>query len=393
MKCRSSLLLLLALLATTQGCKAGVGNDSKQTESGSSSSSQEVPATAPRRAGLMPPPGFAAAAISSDKKPHACPTDATPYTGVLDFPSKFEGSDKARDDLNPKAEKAFRAMSAPITALEKGFSRQVEDFLRSDNPDALACALGLLRQWSAAGALMGEASTHTGKSMRKWALGSVASSYLRLKFSASRPLERETETVRNVEAWLGRLSERVVAEWNDPSIEKNNNHKYWAAWSVMAASVALDRRDLFDWSIRQLEAATTQIDAQGYLPNELKRDTRALYYHNYALTPLAMIAAFAKANDASLSAPSREALARLAGRVMAGVDAPESFEDKTGKTQTMGDFSNGKFAWMEPYCWTFACSAEQEQRLASMRPLHSFRLGGNLTRIFHPADAEAAPAS
>ncbi len=29
---------------------------------------------------------------------------------------------------------------------------------------------------------------HTGKSMRKWALGSMASSYIRLKFSDSHPL-------------------------------------------------------------------------------------------------------------------------------------------------------------------------------------------------------------
>lgn len=398
-------ILCFAVIAAAPGCTTGADPAlaparvaAVEADLGASASEPRPASVSTVSAGaaLVPPPGFAAPVIASDKKPHDCPTTAMPYTGTLEFPSKFEGSDKARDDLNPKAEKEFRKLTAPITALERGVSQQVEDYLRSGNKAALGCALGMLRDWSAAGALMGEATTYSGKSMRKWALGSVASSYLRLKFSSSRPLEREAELVRGVEVWMGQLADRVVEEWNDLPLEKTNNHKYWAAWSVMATAVALDRRDLFDWSMKQLEVATNQIDAEGYLPNELKRDTRALYYHNYALTPLTMIAAFAKANGSDPGARSREALVRLAERVLAGVDAPESFMEKTGKSQSVGDFSGGKFAWMEPYCWTFSCSAALEQRLDALRPLQSFRLGGNLTQIFHPpaaATGAAAPSA
>lgn len=335
---------------------------------------------------LVPPPGFAVAARVSDKDGHACPLDAAlPYVGEMDFPSKFEGSDSARDDLNRKAEAEYQRRIAPIRAMERGLSQQVEDYLRSQRADSLDCALDLLRAWARADALRGKSSTHTGKSMRKWALGSIASAYLRLKFSASAPLQAHPQLVQEVEPWLRELAEQVVPEWDAPPLKKMNNHEYWAAWSVMAAAVALDRNDLFEWALAQLDIATGQIDARGYLPNELKRDTRALYYHNYALTPLTMMAAFAKANGQPLSKSQRAALDRLAQRVLSGVADPRPFVRITGKQQITADFTQrSKFAWMEPYCWTFACNAALHMRLAQLRPLKSYRLGGNVTDLFTP---------
>ena len=45
---------------------------------------------------------------------------------------------------------------------------------------------------------------------------------------------------------------------------------------------------------------------------------------------------------------------------------------------------------MEPYCWTFTCAGAMQERLVSVRPLKNFRLGGDLTGIFHPTDAKSA---
>ncbi|MGV8495410.1 alginate lyase family protein, partial [Pseudomonas aeruginosa] len=52
----------------------------------------------------------------------------------------------------------------------------------------LACALNWMSAWARAGALQSDDFNHTGKSMRKWALGSLSGAYMRLKFSSSRPL-------------------------------------------------------------------------------------------------------------------------------------------------------------------------------------------------------------
>jgi hypothetical protein len=58
----------------------------------------------------------------------------------------------------------------------------------------------------------------------------------------------------------------------------------------MAASVALNRQDLFNWSVKEYRIAAGQIEADGTLPNERQRRERAAAYHNYALQPLVMIA-------------------------------------------------------------------------------------------------------
>lgn len=336
--------------------------------------------------GLRPPPGFSVPVRDLDKKVRACPTDAQPYTGDLDFPSKFEGSDKARDDLNREAEKRYKKLIAPIRNMERGVNQQIEDYMRSGNQASLDCALKLLRDWSAADGLMGASRTHTGKSMRKWALGTVASSWLRLKFSPTQPLQDDPQLVAQVDEWLDRLAAQVVSEWRDQPLKKMNNHEYWAAWSVMATSVALNKPEYFEWSMKQFAIGASQIDDGGFLANELSRDTRALYYHNYALTPLLMIAAFAQANHHPIDAQQRQALHRLAERILSGVDDPDAFEKKTGKKQNLKDFkSNSKFAWMEIYCVTLECNDAQQAHLSRIRPLKNYRLGGNLTELFGPS--------
>ena len=334
---------------------------------------------------LVPPPGFTAAVDNqrdSDEDTVECPAVPKPLTGKLSPPSKYEGSDSARDDLNPKAEAEYEAAIAPVRELEKRVSAMTQHYLHSGRPEVLDCTLGWLDTWARADALTGPAETHTGKSVRKWALASLSSAYLRLQFSTSQPLAQHRDRARRIEAWLGDLGGMVVNEWKNSPLDKMNNHEYWAAWAVMATAVALNRRDFFDWALSQYRTGVGQIDGEGYLPNELKRDTRALSYHNYALGPLAMLAAFAKANGVDLN-DSRPGMQRLADRVLAGVDDPKIFQKKTGDKQTKeGVHEPSKFAWMEAYCWTFSCSGDVTKRMAKMRPLKTYRLGGNLTELF-----------
>lgn len=344
--------------------------------------SREVPATA--SAPLVPPPGFMAPikASKKDADEDACEPAPKPFTGDLAFTSKYEGSDSARDDLNPKAEARYEAQIAPIRDLERQVSSMVQNYVHSGRPERLDCALTWMDTWAKAGALLGDSETHTGKSVRKWALASIASAYLRLKFSSSQPLAGEAQRAQRIEGWLAGLGERVVDDWDGLPLKNLNNHQYWAAWAVMAAGVALNRRDFYDWALAQYRTAAKQVDSEGYLPNELKRDTRALSYHNYALGPLAMIAAFAKANGTDLG-DSRGAMQRLSQRVLDGVDNPKVFEKKAGAKQTRdGVDEASKFAWMEAYCWTFTCTEQYTGRMNKMRPLKTYRLGGDLTELF-----------
>lgn len=343
------------------------------------------------QAELVPPQGYYAGIeqMKTTDGKFRCEQAPKPYTGALQFRSKYEGSDKARSTLNLRSEKAFRDSTKDITTLERGVSKMVGQYMRDGRPAQLDCALGWLSQWAQADALLSTDYNHTGKSMRKWALGSMSGSWLRLKFSNSQPLAAHKAEAEAIEKWFARLAEQTVRDWSDLPLEKINNHSYWAAWSVMATAVATDRRDLFDWAVKEYRVGANQIDEQGFLPNELKRRQRALAYHNYALPPLAMIASFAKVNGVDLRSENNFALQRLGEGVLAGARDPRQFVARTGVKQDMKDLKvDSKYAWLEPWCALYQCVGDTLSRKHGMQPFDSFRLGGNMTRVYDPAAAE-----
>lgn len=336
-------------------------------------------------AALVPPAGYYQAAQPERGKASACPAAPRPFTGPLNFPSKYAGSDRARDALNPRAYANYSEMTEQITRLESGFSRYVADYLRFGRPGYAECALDWLDQWAKADALLSDEFTHTGKSRRKWTLASLSSAYLRLKFSSSQPLKGREAQAERVEAWLDALADRVLLDWKDQPRERINNHQYWAAWSLMATSVVLNRRDLYDWSVDQYRIAARQVTDDGYLPNELHRRSRALTYHSYALGPLLMISAFALANGQDLRHENSDAIGRVAENTLASRENPARFAARANSEQVMDDLrKNNNLAWVEAYCALYSCSAATRDWLASVRPLRTYRLGGDVTQLFSP---------
>ena len=154
----------------------------------------------------------------------------------------------------------------------------------------------------------------------------------------------------------------------------------------MATAVATNRQDLFDWAVKEFKVAANQVDKDGFLPNEMKRRQRALSYHNYALPPLAMIASFAQANGVDLRPENNGALKRLADRVLAGVKDPSMFAEHNGEKQDMTDLKKDpKFAWLEPFCALYTCNAETLEEKHEKQPFKTFRLGGDLTKVYDPS--------
>jgi len=344
--------------------------------------------TAAQAADLVPPQGYLGGVVKPKKGEgnFSCAAVPTPYTQSLQFRSKYEGSDKARSTLNKDSEKAFRDATSDITTMERGISKVVMQYMRDGRQEQLDCALNWLGTWAEAGALESTDFNHTGKSMRKWALGSMAGAYVQLKFAEGKPLAAHQQQAQQIEAWFSKLAHQTISDWDGLPLEKINNHSYWAAWSVMAAAVATNQRDLFDWAIKEYKVGANQVDSEGYLPNELKRKQRALAYHNYALPPLAMIASFAQANGVDVRPENNGALQRLANRVLEGAKNPDEFKDKNGEKQDMTDLKvESKWAWLEPYCQLYTCNPDVMERKHEGQPFKTFRLGGDLTRVYDPS--------
>lgn len=340
-----------------------------------------IPALADR---LVPPLGYEAP-VAHDGKSHDCPVAPRPFTSELNFPSKYTGSGKSRDTLNEDANRRYKAMIKPITTMEKGATKLVDQYMESGTPETLDCILNWYGSWASADAMLGPAANHTGKSMRKWALASLSGAWLRLQFSRSQPLAAHADQAARIEAWLGRIGTQVTGEWNqDDPLTRINNHYYWAAWAVMATSVVTDRRDLFDWSTKMYGIFAQQVDDDGYLPNEMARKTRAAGYQVYAMTPVAMLAAFGKANHVDLATEGHDALQRAAERAVGAYDDPRPYQARTGVRQVLEgqDEQRSKLAWLEAYCWTVPCTGTTANKLATLRPFKNTRLGGDQTAIF-----------
>lgn len=313
-----------------------------------------------------------------------------PFKGVLDFPSKYEGSGPSRDILNPKADAEYQRLTAPIVTMEKSTVSEISKYIAYGQQAQFDCALDNLSAWARAHALEGDAGNHVGRSIRKWTLGSLASAYLRLQLSASAPMAGKSAQAKEIEAWISRLADRVMIEWPpDDPLDKINNHYYWAAWSLMAASVVTNRRDLYDRALLFYRTFEKQIAADGSLPNEMARASKALNYHAYSLQPLSMIAAFGKANGVDLGSEGEAALPTLVARVLEGVDNPDLFVASAGADQDLGklDTKTG-WSWIEPYCWAVGhCNDILGNRLTSGRPYSNTRLGGDLTSLFSKASS------
>lgn len=194
-------------------------------------------------ASLQPPAGYQQEPQHHATTHFTCPAFPPPFTGALDFTSKYDGSDSARATLNPQADHAFHEQTKAITQLEKVVSQVVTGFAHDGNPARAACVVNGLGAWAKAGALTAPAKNHTGKSMRKWALATLSSSWLQLKFSPVHPLENQKDGAAEVERWLSRLGDLTVADWRDLPLKRVNNHSYWAAWAIMAtAAISLTSR-------------------------------------------------------------------------------------------------------------------------------------------------------
>jgi poly(beta-D-mannuronate) lyase len=342
-------------------------------------------------AALQPPPGYFGAVKLEQGKSAACASPPAPVTGALDFPSKYEGSGKARDQLNAETDAQYKLETKPLTDMERGVSRLTTKYMATGDPAQLECVVVWLATWADAGALLGDATNHGGKALRKWTLGSLSGAYLRLKFSSSAPLAAYPEQAARIEAWFGAVADLVKPEWppQDP-LARINNHYYWAAWSLMATAVATGRQDLFDAAVVLFRVFSGQVDAEGFLPNELERASRAAQYQSYAMLPIAMLAAFGKANGVDLTVEGDDALVRFGQRVQILLEDPASVETKTATPQAADASSSSSWVWLEPYCWTVSCSPELQARLSSQRPLAATRLGGDLTAVFSDSAAPSA---
>ena len=308
----------------------------------------------------------------------ACPALIPPPVALQHEP-RYAAGDGSASVVDPKRAAAEIEATRPVRL----FNRLIADnadlaLLRpAEARTHWLCVVTHLDHWATGGAFSGRNSMQ-GEFEKKW--GAINYS---LAFMEARPAAtpQQAQPITN---WLKRMGHDVMDQYDGLVVpiginSKANNHAYWAALSTTTVGMATGDASLFDWGMKRYLSALDDIDVDGYLPLELKRGSRALDYHRFALEPLLLLSVIARANGVNISTSKLAALRRLVQTVQAGLSDDSQFVRRSGQQQTSdGERKPFEWAWGELAARMFP-DMKIDQRIAGQRPYFHIWLGGDLT--------------
>ncbi len=295
----------------------------------------------------------------------------------------YQKRDPTHSIVDPAAYERRAKAVAPLSAMATGVARLGDRYLRAQprDPRIGVCLARWLDSWAGAGAMLGTA-TSQGAYERKWTLSTLALNYALLGDAP----EIAAESRRRIEAWLADLARATVPPYAAKRYSEQNNHLNWAALAALATAVASQDSVLFEWAIAATRGAIGNIDADGSLPHELRRASKAMHYHRFALEPLVLAAEIAAANGIDLYAERDGALHRLTAHTRAAMADPEIVARRVGVAQSFvgGDaIRPSMYAFAEPYVARFRDPGYAAVlRQVRGKGLSSTWLGGDLTLRF-----------
>lgn len=322
-------------------------------------------------AGALRSPWDTAVAAQPAAVSHTCPAPPILSTN-LTLTDYY--SDPAHSIIDAVRFAAYQRALAPLRMATRKVVIMADRYRTTGNTAAARCVGQWLAAFATRGVLAGRMDTHQSVYVQGWMLGALAVAWLKI-----RPVGRAIEPAARqaVLGWLARVAEQNQAYYADRARTRDgrNNHRYWAGFAVMAAGIATDRRDLFRWGIRCFRIGVDQVTADGTLPLEMERRSRALHYHLFAAAPLVMMAELAAANDINLYAETGNALARLIEDCVSGMTSPQRFAVAAGAAQEPVQLSADNLAWAEPFARRFP-NARLVALLAKLRGHSMLFIGG-----------------
>ena len=263
-------------------------------------------------------------------------------------------TDSHNSVINPEQKDEHDRIQKPITDFGRELAKAADNYRSTGSRTAAKCVIGLLEGAARLGVLTGKMMSSQAYYEQGWALSSWSIAYLKVRGSGL----ASPEQTKRITSWFKDLAEDnrdyYESKRGNPHSDAHNNHLYWAGLAISAAGVACDHRKLFNWGMDAYKEGVSKITAEGTLPAEMERASRALHYHLYALGPLIILAEFGEANGLDLYAEKNYAIKRLVARCVSGLQDPSYFVEHTGKPQDMPETIEGEeIGWAKPYARRF----------------------------------------
>jgi poly(beta-D-mannuronate) lyase len=283
--------------------------------------------------------------VSAGKTKAAFPCPTPPQLPVTLAVSDYY-TDAAHSVVDPKRKQAYDDATRNLRSAARAVIDMADRYRSSGDPAVAACAAHFLDSFASGKALSDGASTNQAVYVQGWMLGSFAVTWLKIRSDSEIPSDERSR----ISGWLADVASHNITYYGPRSDKSDarNNHRYWAGFTAMAAGIAANRKDLFDWGVESFRIGAKQIQPDGTLPLEMVRRSRALHYHIFAAAPLVTMAEMASANGIDLYAADHDALARLMKRVVAGIDDPTFFAEKAGAKQELIHLQADDIAWATP---------------------------------------------
>ncbi len=234
------------------------------------------------------------------------------------------------------------------------------------------CITRWLEEWAQREGLLG-AANFQGELYRIWATVPIAMTYL-MVFD---DLKIDNAGVQD---WISKLADR---NWQFVDRHKiRNNIASWAAAGSAFSAAATGRCDLLTRSVDTLRLSVASVDESGVLLTEISRGRRALAYHAFALTPMALTAEVAFHAGINVYPDNNNALLRVARRIMLSKSDTSFFEQRSGVQQDISvPLAPGNFVWAEILNRHYD-DPELRSIIQRYAPFRFDRAGGDLTMLF-----------
>jgi poly(beta-D-mannuronate) lyase len=271
------------------------------------------------------------------------------------LPAALDVSDYYRDPAHSVADparlRAYEDAMRPWNATARTVEAMADHYRTAGKAADALCVATWLDHLAGTAALTGQMATNQATYVQGWLLGAFAIAWLKVRIDPAIPGPQRGR----VADWLGKLASSNLNYYASRAGKEDgrNNHRYWAGLAVVAAGIAGDREDLFNWGIASFRVGVSQVTPEGTLPLEMGRQARALHYHLFAAAPLVTIAELASANGIDLYHETGDALIRLVRRAVSGIEDPSFFADNAGIAQEPVKLGADDIAWVAPFARRF----------------------------------------
>jgi len=282
--------------------------------------------------------------------------------------------DPTHSIIDPIRQAAYSKASEEIKGAGLKIVAAADDFRLTGSRAAALCSLSLISALADQNSMDGKMSSRQAYYVQGWVAGAIGIAYLKVRgYGLSAP-----QKDASIAAWLKRIANQTKSFY-DATTEgdgNRNNHFYWAGIELAAIGILANDQSDFDWGMKTYNSGVDSIQPDGTLPLEMKRGTRALHYHLYALAPLILLAEFGEANGIDLYARNSGALHRLVNISVQGLVNPTFFEKATGVKQEVSARPTGdQIGWAPPYLRQFPDPA-LKSFVANASSLSVYYLGG-----------------